>query len=63
MLVAYLSSQTNWPVRDKFSRLMQMATILNFETVRQLVSIAYSCVLDGHNSILETVSWFYSELN
>ena len=33
LLVGYFSSQTQWPVRDKFARLMQMATILNFEVV------------------------------
>ena len=33
LLVGYLSSLTPWPVRDKFARLMQMAIILNLETV------------------------------
>ena len=33
LLVGYFSAQTQWPVRDKFARLMQMATILNFEVV------------------------------
>lgn len=32
-LTGYFSSCTNWPVRDKFSRLMQIATLLTMETV------------------------------
>lgn len=35
-LTGYLSSCTNWPVRDKFSRLMQIATLLTLETVNEL---------------------------
>jgi len=37
LLVGYFSSQTQWPVRDKFARLMQMATILNFEMVHEIL--------------------------
>ncbi|KAI8790986.1 conserved oligomeric Golgi complex subunit 4 [Biomphalaria glabrata] len=36
-LVGYLSSVTTWTVRDKFSRLMQMATILNLEKVSEIM--------------------------
>ncbi|KAH9495943.1 Golgi transport complex subunit 4 [Bulinus truncatus] len=36
-LVGYLSSVTTWTVRDKFSRLMQMATILNLERVSEIM--------------------------
>ena len=36
-LTGYLSSCTHWPVRDKFSRLMQIATLLTLETVSLLL--------------------------
>ena len=32
-LVGYLTSVTQWTIRDKFARLTQMATILNLERV------------------------------
>lgn len=32
-LIAYLTTVTTWTIRDKFSRLSQMATILNLERV------------------------------
>ena len=32
-LLGYLSSLTPWPVRDKFARLTQMATILSLDQV------------------------------
>jgi hypothetical protein len=36
VLTGYLSSLTSWPVRDRFARLMQMATLLTLETVNEL---------------------------
>lgn len=33
---SYLSSLTSWPVRDRFTRLMQIATLLTLETVNEL---------------------------
>ncbi|XP_076808294.1 conserved oligomeric Golgi complex subunit 4-like [Clavelina lepadiformis] len=35
-MVNYLTSITSWTVRDKFSRLMQMSTILNLEQVTEI---------------------------
>jgi hypothetical protein len=35
-LTSYLSSLTSWPVRDRFTRLMQIATLLTLETVNEL---------------------------
>ena len=32
-MIGFLSSLTSWPVRDKFARLMQIATLLTLETV------------------------------
>lgn len=32
-LLGYLSSLTPWPVRDKFARLSQIATVLSLEKV------------------------------
>ena len=46
LVVGYLSSQTQWPVRDKFTRLMQMTTILNLESVsRDHVILGFSSPL------------------
>lgn len=42
-LTTYLSSHTSWPVRDKFSRLMQISTLLTLETV-SLMCIASTYV-------------------
>eukprot|EP00731_Ephydatia_muelleri_P026667 Em0018g767a len=36
-LVAYISSLTQWPVRDKFSRLQQVVTILTLETLGEIL--------------------------
>lgn len=38
-LLGYLSSLTPWPVRDKFARLSQIATILSLEKVIDLVPV------------------------
>lgn len=35
-LINYLSSTTTWSVRDKFSRLKQIAIILNFDSVNEI---------------------------
>lgn len=35
-LASYLASATSWSVRDKFARLMQIATILSVEKVEEL---------------------------
>lgn len=35
-LVGYLSRATSWSVRDKFARLIQMATVLNLEKVSEI---------------------------
>ncbi|XP_067007439.2 conserved oligomeric Golgi complex subunit 4 isoform X2 [Anabrus simplex] len=35
-LVSYLTSSTSWSIRDKFSRLTQIATILNLEKVSEI---------------------------
>lgn len=56
LLVGYLSSQTQWPVRDKFARLLQMATILNLEAVSLAMQpcsfttckVSYIAVLEEH---------------
>lgn len=37
VLVAYLTSVTTWTIRDKFARLTQIATILNLETVNEIL--------------------------
>ena len=34
-LMSFLTSVTTWSIRDKFSRLSQMATILNLESVEE----------------------------
>ena len=36
-LIGYLTSVTTWSVRDKFARLTQIATVLNLETVNELM--------------------------
>ncbi|XP_002735095.1 conserved oligomeric Golgi complex subunit 4-like [Saccoglossus kowalevskii] len=36
-LVGYLTSVTQWTIRDKFARLTQMATILNLERVTEIL--------------------------
>ena len=36
VLVGYLSSLTQWPIRDKFAKLVQMSTILGLDTVSLL---------------------------
>ncbi|XP_077986073.1 conserved oligomeric Golgi complex subunit 4-like [Glandiceps talaboti] len=36
-LVGYLTSVTQWTIRDKFARLTQMATILNLERVAEIL--------------------------
>ncbi|XP_038069767.1 conserved oligomeric Golgi complex subunit 4-like [Patiria miniata] len=36
-LVGYLTSVTQWTIRDKFARLTQMATILNLERVSEIL--------------------------
>ncbi|KAJ8041998.1 Conserved oligomeric Golgi complex subunit 4 [Holothuria leucospilota] len=36
-LVTYLTSVTQWTIRDKFARLTQMATILNLERVAEIL--------------------------
>ena len=35
-LSSFLASVTSWGIRDKFSRLQQMAAILNIETPREI---------------------------
>ena len=41
ILIGYFSSLTEWAIRDKFSRLSQMGTILNLERVSRNALIAY----------------------
>lgn len=36
-LIQYLTSITEWTVRDKFARLSQIATVLNLEKVQELL--------------------------
>ena len=38
-LVSFLTSVTTWTIRDKFSRLSQMATVLNLESVDEMADI------------------------
>ena len=38
-LVSFLTSVTTWTIRDKFSRVTQMATILNLESVEEIGDI------------------------
>ncbi|XP_023216827.1 conserved oligomeric Golgi complex subunit 4-like [Centruroides sculpturatus] len=38
-LVSYLTSVTTWTIRDKFARLTQIATILNLETVTEILDL------------------------
>ena len=38
-LVSFLTSVTTWTIRDKFSRLTQIATILNLESVSEMSDI------------------------
>ena len=38
-IVGYLSSLTQWPVRDKFAKLTQMATIFSLENVSTKLTI------------------------
>ena len=38
-MVAYLTNVTTWSIRDKFSRLAQMATILNLEAVSEVSDV------------------------
>lgn len=35
-LSGYLATSTSWSVRDKFARLMQIATVLNLEKVHEI---------------------------
>lgn len=35
-LSGYLTTSTSWSVRDKFARLTQIATVLNFEKVSEI---------------------------
>ena len=35
-LLSFLTSVTSWSIRDKFSRLQQMASILNIETLAEI---------------------------
>ena len=48
-LVSYLSNVTTWSVRDKFSRLTQMSTVLNLETVGEMVDIWGSGASSAHS--------------
>ena len=43
-LVAYFTNVTTWSIRDKFSRLTQMATILNLESLSEVADL---CNLDS----------------
>ena len=36
MLVAYLSASTTWTIRDRFTRLTQIVTLLNLEKLSEL---------------------------
>ena len=36
-IVGYLTSVTTWTLRDKFARLTQMATILNLESIGEML--------------------------
>lgn len=36
-IINYISSVTNWPIRDKFSRLKQIAIVLNFESITDVL--------------------------
>ncbi len=38
-LVSFLTNVTTWSVRDKFSKLTQMSTVLNLETVAEMSDI------------------------
>ena len=41
-LSSFLTSVTSWSIRDKFSRLQQMAAILNIETVSEVEELSSS---------------------
>ena len=43
-LVAYFTNVTTWSIRDKFSRLTQMATILNLESLSEVADLCDSDV-------------------
>ena len=38
-LVSFLTSVTTWSIRDKFSRLLQISTILNLESVEEVTDV------------------------
>ena len=46
-LVAYFTNVTTWSIRDKFSRLTQMATILNLESLSEVADL---CDVDTANT-------------
>ena len=48
-LVSFLSNVTTWTVRDKFSRLTQMSTVLNLETVGEMADIWGSGASAAHS--------------
>lgn len=48
-LVSFLSNVTTWSVRDKFSRLTQMSTVLNLETVSEMADIWGSGTSSAHS--------------
>lgn len=48
-LTTYLTSATSWSIRDKFTRLIQIATILNIERVTE--------ISEYESSSGETFSW------
>ncbi len=39
-LVSFLTSGTTWSIRDKFSRLTQIATVLNLESLAEIADFS-----------------------
>jgi len=42
-LSSYLTSVTTWTIRDKFSRLVQISSVLNVETLQE---VRFTIILD-----------------
>ena len=59
-LVGYLTSLTAWPIRDKFARLSEMATLLSLEKVCNYYwgrERSEAAVLPGLFLVLEPTQW------
>jgi hypothetical protein len=41
-LCSYLTSLTAWTIRDKFARLIQVANLLNLETLQEVGDVSLS---------------------